>query len=63
MGQGPIAVHAVTPTFVYTAGTAPILDEPKTRAALLGEIIYLASAAGGMVIGTILAVDGGWTSQ
>ena len=73
-----ITVNAVAPTFIYTPGTAPILDEPKMREAVLGKIplgqfaltndvagaiIYLASDAGRMVTGTILVVDGGWTSQ
>ena len=73
-----ITVNAIAPTFIYTPGTAPILDEPATRAALLGKIllgqfaltddvagaiIYLASDAGRMVTGTVLVVDGGWTSQ
>jgi NAD(P)-dependent dehydrogenase (short-subunit alcohol dehydrogenase family) len=26
-----ITVNAVAPTFIYTPGTAPILDEPKMR--------------------------------
>jgi NAD(P)-dependent dehydrogenase (short-subunit alcohol dehydrogenase family) len=73
-----ITVNAVAPTFIYTPRTAPILDEPKMRAAVLGKIplgqfaltndvagaiIYLASDAGRMVAGMILVVDGGWTSQ
>ncbi len=79
MGEAlEITVNAVPPTFIYTPGTAPILDEPATRAAVLGEnparpfaltddvagaIIDLASDAGRMVTGTVLMVDGGWTSQ
>jgi NAD(P)-dependent dehydrogenase (short-subunit alcohol dehydrogenase family) len=73
-----ITVNAVALTFIYTPGTAPILDEPAMRAAVLGKIplgqfaltddvagaiIYLASDAGRMVTGTVLVVDGGWTSQ
>ncbi len=73
-----ITVNAIAPTFIYTPGTAPILDEPAMRSAVLGKIplgrfaltddvasavIYLASDAGRMVTGTVLVVDGGWTSQ
>jgi NAD(P)-dependent dehydrogenase (short-subunit alcohol dehydrogenase family) len=73
-----ITVNAVAPTFIYTPGTAPILDDPAMQAAVLGKIplgqfaltddvagaiIYLASDAGRMVTGTVLVVDGGWTSQ
>ena len=73
-----ITVNAIAPTFIYTPGAAPILDQPAMRASVLGKIplgkfaltqdvasaiIYLASEAGRMVTGTVLVVDGGWTAQ
>jgi len=73
-----INVNAIAPTFVYTPGTAPILDEPATREQILAKIplgmfaqtediaaavIYLATPASRLVTGTVLVVDGGWTAQ
>ncbi len=73
-----VTVNAVAPTFVYTPGTAERLDEPDYRAAVVGRIpagdvatttdvaaavLYLASPDAGMVTGTVLLVDGGWTAQ
>ncbi len=73
-----ITVNALAPTFIYTPGTAPILDEPAMKAKVLGKIplgkfaltddvagavVYLGSDAGRMVTGTVLVIDGGWTAQ
>ena len=73
-----VTVNAVAPTFVYTPGTADRLDDadylegvvsriPAGRVAsmadIAGAVMYLASPAAGMVNGTVLLVDGGWTAQ
>lgn len=73
-----ITVNAIAPTFISTPGTAPILNDPKARKEILariplnrignpedvaGAVIYLAADTGRMLTGTILVVDGGWTSQ
>lgn len=75
-GRG-VTVNAVGPTFVYTPGTAERLDNPKYLADVLSNIprgrvatiddvasavLYLASDGADMVTGTLLLVDGGWTS-
>jgi NAD(P)-dependent dehydrogenase (short-subunit alcohol dehydrogenase family) len=73
-----VTVNAVAPTFVRTPGTAERLDDPAFAADVLSRIpvgrfgttsdvaaavLYLASPAAGLVTGTVLTVDGGWTSQ
>lgn len=73
-----VTVNAVAPTFVYTPGTAERLDDPNYRAGVEARIpaakvattadvaaavLYLASGSAGMVTGTVLPVDGGWTAQ
>jgi NAD(P)-dependent dehydrogenase (short-subunit alcohol dehydrogenase family) len=73
-----VTVNAVAPTWVYTPGTAERLDDPDFLASVLQRIpagrvastddvaaafLYLASPAAGMVTGTVLTVDGGWTAQ
>lgn len=73
-----VTVNAVAPTYVRTPGTAERLDDPEVAADILARIpaqrfastsdvaaavLYLASPAAGMVTGTVLPVDGGWTAQ
>ncbi|MDP6544296.1 MAG: SDR family oxidoreductase [Phycisphaerae bacterium] len=73
-----VTVNAVGPTFIYTPGTAHLLDKPEVKESIMsrlpierlgtitdvaGAVIYLASPAGGLVTGEILLVDGGWTAQ
>ncbi len=73
-----VTVNAVAPTFIYTPGTAERLDQPDFRRSVEARIpagrvgtiddvsaavIYLASEASGLVTGTVLPVDGGWTAQ
>jgi NAD(P)-dependent dehydrogenase (short-subunit alcohol dehydrogenase family) len=73
-----ITVNAVAPTFIYTEGTKGRLDEPTYLRGVLDRIpagrigtiddvaaavIYLASPAAGLVTGTVVPVDGGWTAQ
>ena len=73
-----VTVNAVAPTFIRTPGTAERLDDPNfaadalsripvgrfgTTADVAAAVLYLASPAAGLVTGTVLSVDGGWTSQ
>ena len=77
-GPHGVTVNCVAPTFVRTPGTAVRLDTPDFLADVLtripvghvgtttdvaGAVIYLASRAAGMVTGSVLVVDGGWTAQ
>ena len=73
-----VTVNAIAPTFIRTPGTAERLDDPEfaadvlsripvgrfgTTADVAAAILYLASPAAGLVTGTVLPLDGGWTAQ
>ena len=73
-----IRVNTVAPTFVETPLTKPMLEDPEFRNFVFGMIplkklatyddivaavLYLVSPGAGMVTGTSLRVDGGWTAH
>lgn len=73
-----VRVNAVAPTFVRTALTSGLLDEPGMSEKLLAEtplarfaepeeiaaaILFLAGDAASMITGHVLPVDGGWLAH
>ncbi len=77
-GPHGVTVNTVAPTFVRTPGTAERLDRPEflqdvlTRipigrvgatSEVAAAVIFLASPSAGLVNGTSILVDGGWTAQ
>ena len=78
LGPHGIRVNTVSPTFIETPLTRPFLEDPQFSEFVMGMIamkrlgtvddvaaavIYLASPASGIVTGTSLRVDGGWTAH
>jgi NAD(P)-dependent dehydrogenase (short-subunit alcohol dehydrogenase family) len=77
-GPHGVTVNAIAPTFIRTPGTAERLDRPDFLADVLARIpvgrigtttdvaaalLFLASPSAGLVNGTSVLVDGGWTTQ
>ena len=78
LGPHGIRVNTVSPTFIETPLTRPFLEDPEFAEFVMGMIamkrigtvdevaaavLYLVSPASGIVTGTSLRVDGGWTAH
>ncbi|MEN8891908.1 SDR family NAD(P)-dependent oxidoreductase [Planktotalea arctica] len=76
-GPAGIRVNSICPTFILTPLTKPTFDDPEKRAwidskiklprigkveDIMGAAVFLASDASGMITGTSILVDGGWTA-
>jgi NAD(P)-dependent dehydrogenase (short-subunit alcohol dehydrogenase family) len=72
-----VRVVSIAPTFIETPLTKPFFDDPATRKWILDRIprgragtldevanavVFLASPAAGLVTGSALLADGGWTA-
>lgn len=78
LGPRGIRVNTICPTFIETPLTKPFLAEPKFRAEVLSKIalgrlgtlddvvgaaVFLASDLSGLMTGSSVMLDGGWTAS
>ncbi|MEM9579578.1 MAG: SDR family oxidoreductase [Pseudomonadota bacterium] len=76
-GKDGIRVNSICPTFILTPLTEATFNDPEKRAwidekiklprvglveDIMGAAVFLASPASGMITGTSILVDGGWTA-
>ena len=78
LGPLGIRVNTICPTFIETPLTRPYFEDPVFRADvldriklgrlgqpadLMGAVVFLASDASGLMTGSAVMVDGGWTAE
>ena len=78
LGPHGIRVNTICPTFIETPMTRPFFEDEAFRASVLSKIklgrigqvedvtgaaVYLASDASGLMTGSALMLDGGWTAD
>ena len=77
LGQQNIRVNSICPTFIETALTKGMFDDPAFKQSVIskialgrigqieevmGSVVFLASEASSLVTGSALMLDGGWTA-
>jgi NAD(P)-dependent dehydrogenase (short-subunit alcohol dehydrogenase family) len=78
LGPHGIRVNSIAPTYLETPMTKPFLQDPQFRRDTLrriplgrlgqvedvtGAVVFLAGPAAGLITGTSVLIDGGYTAQ